>query len=166
MWEVSGACAIQFGRRNCSLNWPKALAILLNRLLLTYYLLAVFVISTNGWMDETYRSASSFKPKWPACETVPTITDVPKNCSILFFGFWKSSSNEILWGFRIWCTTYYLEFFSFLFSCNSLTNLPGGEVSWGVCLILSRPHIGGGALPYKPSAAEERTTVIIDLRSH
>ena len=46
------------------------------------------MISTNGWMDETYRSASSFKPKWPASETLPTITDVPKNCcSILFSDF-------------------------------------------------------------------------------
>ena len=33
MWEVSGACAIQFGTRNCSLNWPKAFAMATNRLL-------------------------------------------------------------------------------------------------------------------------------------
>ena len=48
MWEVSGACAIQFGTRNCSLNWPKAFAMATNRLLckLIYLLMLLIFMCT------------------------------------------------------------------------------------------------------------------------
>ena len=114
----------------------------------------------DGWIDETYRSASSFKPKWP---TFPKIALV-----YLFSDFENLPAMKYFEGSEYDVLLTILSFSLFLDSCNSLTNLPGGARGELRCVpyLIQTAHRRRSFAPYKPSAAEERTTVIIDLRSH